>query len=97
MLFYTSPWEACPEQQESRVKVAERSGLCQLALHSHSWAYSSVSSSVAGSEFARRERLRRAGPPPPTLGETAAKDTDDYNILCGLRCWEGARRTSQAP
>lgn len=32
-----------------------------------------LSSSVAWSEFARRERLRRAGPPPPILGETTAK------------------------
>lgn len=55
------------------MKVAERSGLCQLALHSHSWAYSSVNSSVAWSEFARRERLRRSGPPPLILGETTAK------------------------
>lgn len=32
MLLYTSFCEACPEQQESRMQLAGRSGMCLLAL-----------------------------------------------------------------
>lgn len=58
--------------------------------------HSSVSRSVARSEFASRERLRRIGPLLAITGGDYAKGRDDCSILCALRCWEEARRSSQS-